>query len=71
LYVFIDPFNFSFFSITGWGKALDYCDIERFALEMNRNYSVVFDIAPRTAFQTLELTLRAVPFLLWDSCLQK
>ena len=28
--VFIEPFNFSFFSITGWGIDLDYCDIEWF-----------------------------------------
>ena len=31
--VFIEPFNFSFFSISGWGIDLDYCDIEWFALE--------------------------------------
>ena len=30
--IFIEPFNFSFFSITGWGMDLDYCDIEWFAL---------------------------------------
>ena len=35
----------SFFSITGWGIDLDYCDIEWFALEMNRDHSVVFEIA--------------------------
>ena len=34
------PFNFSFFSITGWGVDLDYCDIEWFALEMNRDVLV-------------------------------
>ena len=28
-----EPFNFSFFGITGWGIDLDYCDIEWFALE--------------------------------------
>ena len=39
--------NFSFFSITGWGIDLDYCDTEWFALEMNRDYSVVFEIAPK------------------------
>ena len=39
LYVFIEPFNFSFFSITGRGINLDYCDIEWFALEMNRDHS--------------------------------
>ena len=27
------PFNFSFFSVTGWGIDLDNCDIEWFALE--------------------------------------
>ena len=44
---FIELFNFSFFSVTGWGIDLDYCDIEWFALEMNRNHSVVFEIASK------------------------
>ena len=39
--------NFSFFSITGWGIDLDYCDIECFALEMNKGHSVVFEIASK------------------------
>ena len=43
--VFIELFNFSFFSITGWGVNLDYCDIEWFALEMNRDYFVIFENA--------------------------
>ena len=30
-----------------WGTDLDYCDIERFTLEMNRDHSVVFEIAPK------------------------
>ena len=47
LQVFIEPFNFSFFSITGWGIDLDYCDIEWFALEMNRDDSVIFEIASK------------------------
>ena len=37
--------NFS--SITGWGIDLDYCDVEWFALETNRNHSVVFEVAPK------------------------
>ena len=41
---FIRPFNFSFFSVTGWGIDLDYCDIEWCALETNRDHSVVFEI---------------------------
>ena len=45
--MFIEPFNFSFFSITGRGIDLDYCDIEWFALEMSRDHSVVFEIAPK------------------------
>ena len=47
LVVFIEPFNFSCFSVTGWGIDLDDCDIEWFALEMNRDHSVVFEIASK------------------------
>ena len=43
--MFIEPFNFSFFSITGRGIDLDYCDIEWFALEMHRDHFVIFEIA--------------------------
>ena len=28
----------SFFSISGWGIDLDYCDIELFAFKMNKDY---------------------------------
>ena len=31
----------------GWGIDLDYCDIEWFALETNRDHSVVFEIASK------------------------
>ena len=37
----------SFFIISGWGIDLDYCDVEWFALEMNQDHSVVFEIAPK------------------------
>ena len=47
MYVFIEPFNFSFFSITGQGIDLDYHDIEWFALEMNRDHTVIFEITPQ------------------------
>ena len=56
-----------FLSITGWGIDLGYCDIEWFALETNRDHSVIFEIAPGTAFQTLLLTMMVTPFLLRDS----
>ena len=39
--------NLSFFGINGWGIDLDYCDVEWFALEMNRDHSVLFEIAPK------------------------
>ena len=42
-----EPFTFSFFSITGWGIDSDYCDIEWFALEMNRDHSVILEITPK------------------------
>ena len=45
--VFIELFNFSFFSITRHGIDLDYHDIEWFALETNRDHSTVFEIVPK------------------------
>ena len=43
----LEPFNFSFFSITDWGIDLDYRDIEWFALETNRDHYVIFEIASK------------------------
>ena len=34
-------------SIAGWGTDLDYCDIEWFALGMNRDHSFIFEIASK------------------------
>ena len=39
--------NFSFFSVTCRGIDLDYRDTEWFALETNRDHSVVFEIASK------------------------
>ena len=47
LQVSIEPFNFSFFSITHWGIDLDCCVIEWFSLEMNGDHFVVFEIASK------------------------
>ena len=33
--------------VTDWGIDLDYCDIEWFALETNRDHSVAFEIASK------------------------
>ena len=37
LYVFV------IFGISAWSTDLDYCDAEWFALERNRDYSLVFE----------------------------
>ena len=36
-----------FLWLNGWGTDLDYCCIEWFTLEMNRDHSVFFEIAPK------------------------
>ena len=41
------PVQLQLFSITCWVIDLDYCDIEWFALETNRDHSVAFEIAPK------------------------
>ena len=47
LQVFIEMVNLSFFGITCWSIDLDYRDTEWFALEMNGNHSVVYEVAPK------------------------
>ena len=42
----MEPLDFSFFSISGWGMDLDYCDVEQFALETNRDHAV-FETVPK------------------------
>jgi len=68
LEIFLEPFNFSFFSITGEGIYLDYLDIEWFALEMTEIILSFLRLHPSTAFLTLLLNVMATPFLLRDSC---
>ena len=45
--VFLVLFSFRFFSITGQGIDLDYCDTEWFVSESNRDHSVIFEIASK------------------------
>ena len=52
--VFIEPFNFSHFGISGWGISLDYYDSEWFALETE--ILLFLRPHPSTAFLTLFLT---------------
>ena len=52
---------------------LDYLDVDNMmlhALETNQDQSVIFEIVPKYAFQTVLLTMRAIPLLLKDSCPQ-
>ena len=58
------------FGIAGWGIDLDYHDIEWFALEMNRDHSVIFQIESKYCISDSFLTVMATPFLLRDSCPQ-
>ena len=43
----MDPFDFNLLSVTGRGIDLDYCDIEWFVLETNRDHSVIFETASK------------------------
>ena len=52
------------------GIDLDHGDIECFALETNRDHSVVFEIATKYCMLDSLLTMMATPFLLRDSCPQ-
>ena len=52
------------------GIDLDYSDIEWFALETNRDHSVVFEIASKYCISVLLLTMMATPFFLRNSCPQ-
>ena len=45
----MEPFNLSFFGITGWGIDFDYCDIEWFPLETNQDHSLFLILHPGTA----------------------
>ena len=44
--VFIELINFSFFSISGSGIDLNYCNVEWLALE-TKHHSVIFEVAPK------------------------
>ena len=68
----MEVFNFSSFSITGWGIDLDYHDVEWFGLPWKQTEIILsfLRLYPSTAFWTLLLTMMATPFLLRYSCPQ-
>ena len=61
---------FSFFSVTGLGIDLDYCDTEWFALETNRDLSLIFQIAPKCCLSDSFVDYEGYSIFLRDSCPQ-
>ena len=51
--MFVEPFNFSFFSITGWGIDLDYVILNGFPWKRIEIILSFLRLHPSTAFQTL------------------
>ena len=60
-------FHVQLLQITGWSIDLDHCDTEWFALETNKDHSVVFEIASKYCISDSFVTMMATPFLLRDS----
>ena len=50
----------SFFGVSGWGIDLDYCGVEWFALKMNWDLSVVFEIAPKYCISVASLVVQTI-----------
>ena len=60
--------NVSFFTITGLGIDLDYCDTEWFALETNRDLSLIFQIAPKCCLSDSFVDYEGYSISSRDSC---
>ena len=60
--------NVSFFTITGLGINLDYCDTEWFALETNRDLSLIFQIAPKCCLSDSFVDYEGYSISSRDSC---
>ena len=56
--------------VTVWGIDLDSCDIEWFALETNRDHSVIFGIASKYCISNCSVDHDGYSILLRDSCPQ-
>ena len=64
------PFNITVIQVYAPTSNTEEAEVERFALEMNRDHSAIFENASNTAIQTLLLTMMATSFPLTDSCPQ-
>ena len=47
----------------GQGTDLDYCHVEQFALETNRDYSVIFENAPKQCISDTSVDFEGYPIL--------
>ena len=56
--------------LIGQGIDLDYCGIEWFALEMNRDHSVIFEIASKHRISDSFIDYDGYSILLRNSCPQ-
>ena len=56
--------------LIGWSIDLDYHDIEWFALEMNRDHSVIFETASKYCISDSFVDLDGYSILRRDSCPQ-
>ena len=54
----------------GWGIDLDCCDMEWFALETNRDHSVIFETAPKCCISDSFVDYKGYSIFLRDSCPQ-
>ena len=68
--VVIEPFSFSFFGINIQGIDLDYSNIEWFALEMNRDLSVIFETSPKYCILDSFVDYEGYSIFLRDFCPQ-
>ena len=62
--------TFSFFSISGWGIDLIYYNIVWFALEMNQNHSIIFEIASKYCISDSFVEYEGYSISSKDSCPQ-
>ena len=60
--VITEGYIFRFFGISGWGTDLDYYDTEWFAMEMDRDHAVIFEMAPKYCISNTFVGYRATRF---------
>ena len=62
------PFNITVIQVYAPTSNAEETEVEWFALETNRDHSVIFETASKYCILDSLLTMMATPFLLRDSC---